>query len=375
LLSLYLHFPWCIKKCPYCDFNSHAIGGGSLPEEQYLQALLQDLLIDSKLIAGQEISTIFLGGGTPSLFSAQAFEKVFSNFNKVIPIAKDAEITLEANPGTIECGKFADYKKVGINRVSLGVQSFNDKHLKKLGRIHSADTAKRAIDELHAAGISNFNIDLMHGLPDQTAEMAQADLKTAIKLQPSHISWYQLTIEPNTVFYSKPPKLPVDDDLFAIEEAGKELLAEAGFRQYEVSAYSRLNKQCQHNLNYWRFGDYLGVGAGAHGKLTLVDGAVIRTSKKALPRAYLAENSDFLREKHQLKRADLIAEFMLNALRLNSGFSLQLFSEQTGLNAKAIQSKLDQAIKKGLLQKGAENIKTTALGARFLNECLEVFMA
>ncbi len=372
-LSLYIHVPWCVKKCPYCDFNSHA-QSGELPEKTYVERLLQDLANDLPRVAGREIQTVFIGGGTPSLFSPESYRRLFAGIREQITIAPDAEITLEANPGTIEHGQFTGYREVGINRISLGVQSFNNDHLKKLGRIHRDEEVLRAVAELKAAGLNNFNLDLMHGLPDQAQAQAMEDLRRAIELQPTHLSWYQLTLEPNTVFYSKPPKLPDDDQLADIEEAGKILLQKAGYRQYETSAYAQSNKQCRHNLNYWRFGDYLGIGAGAHGKLTdLTTGQITRLWKKKQPKAYLDVTQSLIGGEERIASVAIPFEFMLNALRLSEGFSIEHYQQATGLSFEAITPIVAQAIQRGLLQQVEQQIIPTELGAQFLNETLLLF--
>ncbi len=360
-LALYLHFPWCVKKCPYCDFNSHALSG-SLPAERYIARLIEDFSLNSGI--GRKITSIFMGGGTPSLFSAKELSPLF---DVILPhCERDLEITLEANPGTIERGQFKDYFDLGINRISLGVQSFNEKHLKKLGRIHNTDDIFKAVDELTSAGFSNFNLDLMHGLPDQTPEEALSDLKQAIDLNPTHLSWYQLTIEPNTYFATKPPTLPNDDALADIEDAGFKLLAQAGFERYEVSAFARDGRYCQHNLNYWQFGDYLGIGAGAHGKINLT-----RTTKPKLPKTYMGM---FPPATEVIASDALPFEFMMNALRLTHGFPIPLFEERTGLPLTLIAPTLQTLYQKKLLIAEHGRIKTTPLGQRFLNDVLEQFL-
>jgi putative oxygen-independent coproporphyrinogen III oxidase len=362
-----------VKKCPYCDFNSHA-QSGELPEKAYIERLLEDLANDAPRVVGREIQTIFIGGGTPSLFSPDAYRWLFAGIREHIAIAPDAEITLEANPGTIEYGQFSGYRDVGVNRVSLGVQSFNNEHLKKLGRIHRDQEVVQAVAELKHAGFDNFNLDLMHGLPDQTQTQAINDLHRAIELAPTHLSWYQLTLEPNTVFYSKPPKLPDDDQLADIEEAGKVVLENAGYRQYETSAYSKMGKQCRHNLNYWRFGDYLGIGAGAHGKITdLTTGQITRLWKKKQPKAYLDHTQSLIGGEEQIAPDQISFEFMLNALRLMEGFSIELYEQTTGLAFQGIDPIVQQTIQRGLLKRMDQQIIPTDLGARFLNETLLLF--
>ena len=288
-LSLYIHVPWCVRKCPYCDFNSHE-SKGELPEQQYIETLLEDLKADSSYIQGRKIHSIFIGGGTPSLFSAEAYQRLFEEIQTLVPFADNIEITLEANPGTVEQGRFAEYRRIGINRLSIGIQSFDAEKLEALGRIHSNDEAIHAAEQAREAGFDNFNLDLMFGLPEQSTREALNDLKTAITLKPAHISWYQLTLEPNTVFHRYPPALPEDDLIFTMQETGQALLASHGYQHYETSAYTKEGHACQHNLNYWRFGDYLGIGAGAHGKITLPEqNQIIRTRKSRQPDHYLNE--------------------------------------------------------------------------------------
>ncbi|MDF2940292.1 MAG: coproporphyrinogen oxidase [Gammaproteobacteria bacterium] len=372
-LSLYIHFPWCVKKCPYCDFNSHQ-KPNELPEEAYIKALLQDLKQDADFAQGRPIQSIFLGGGTPSLFSAKALADLFAEIQNQISLASDCEITLEANPGTIERGQFSEYRSIGINRISLGVQSFQTEQLKKLGRIHSGDEAARAVEEIHRAGFDNFNIDLMHGLPGQTLETGLSDIKKALELAPSHLSWYQLTIEPNTLFYAKPPQLPEDEILASIEIEGEALLAQAGFMHYETSAFAKPGRQCRHNINYWQFGDYLGIGAGAHAKITdPSQQKIFRSYKHKHPKAYLNPEQNFIAEMKTIDEAELPMEFMLNCLRLKRGFSVEQFESRTGLKLESIEKPLSIAYQKGLLEREANIIRPTALGAKFLNEILTLF--
>jgi len=330
-LALYVHVPWCVKKCPYCDFNSHGLKG-RLPEAEYVQALLADLDADRAAFAdaldGRGIETVFFGGGTPSLFSGAAIGATLDGVAARIPIARDAEVTLETNPGTVEHGRFRDYRAAGVNRVSLGVQSFDDEALRRIGRIHGADEARRAVRLAQDDGIDNINLDLMYALPQQSEQGALADVAEAVALAPQHISHYQLTLEPNTLFAARPPKLPNDDAAWAMQERCQAALADSGYAQYEVSAYARDGRECRHNLNYWRFGDYLGIGAGAHGKLTAPDGAIRRTWKLKHPERYLAAAAGAER----LGGDDLVPpeqrpfEYMLNALRLNEGFALSAFA-------------------------------------------------
>lgn len=371
-LSLYIHVPWCVRKCPYCDFNSHE--SRHIPEAEYVAALLQDLKQDAALAQGRQIQTIFIGGGTPSLFSADSYTQLLQQIHQIIPIAKDAEITLEANPGTFEYKKFAGFHNAGINRLSIGVQSFADDQLKALGRIHNPTEAIDAITAARAVGFEKLNIDLMHGLPGQTVTQALADLQQAIALRPTHLSWYQLTIEPNTVFYSKPPTLPDDDALGDIEEAGFALLAEQGFQRYETSAFARAGFQCEHNLNYWRFGDYLAIGAGAHGKITdLQQGSITRYQKTRRPDDYLASDKTFTAKRNQVSAQDLPFEFFMNTLRLHQPIPKTLFNERTFLNADAVQDSVQQAQAQQLLTETDTHWQTTELGQRFLNTLLNLF--
>ena len=376
-LSLYIHIPWCVRKCPYCDFNSHK-AGESLPEKDYVAALLDDLDRDLHWVQGRSIHSIFFGGGTPSLLSVEAYEALFAGLKQRLTFDHDIEITLEANPGTFEAEKFKGYRQLGINRLSIGIQSFRDDQLKALGRIHSADEAIRAVEMARNAGFDNFNLDLMHGLPDQTLDMALADIQQALDLNPTHLSWYQLTIEPNTEYFKYPPKLPEDETLWAIQEAGQKLLAENGFAQYEISAYSQAGTQAgtqaKHNLNYWQFGDYLGIGAGAHGKVTLpAQNQILRTAKTRLPKDYLNLAKPFLVSADNIESEDRPLEFMMNALRLYQGTDKQLFSARTGLDFSALSPQYEAAIQEGFLETGPE-IKTTAKGQLFLNALLERFL-
>lgn len=376
-LSLYIHFPWCVRKCPYCDFNSHEFEG-ELPEAAYINALLADLQQSLPAIWGRPIESIFIGGGTPSLMSAEGLERLLSSLRALLGLTPECEITLEANPGTVEQGRFAEYRAAGVNRLSIGVQSFAEEQLKRLGRIHSRDEALRAAEAAHAAGLDNFNLDLMFGLPGQSAEQALADVQQAVALEPAHISYYQLTIEPNTAFAHQPPVLPEDDALWAIQQQGQETLAVAGYVQYEVSAYARDGWQCRHNLNYWRFGDYLGIGPGAHGKLTHpAEGRVERVWKQRHPRRYL-ESADTLQVvagRRDLSREDLALEFMMNALRLHDGFDSALFQAHTGLPITVVEQPLREAERLGLVEWGLHRITPTERGRNYLNELLELFMA
>ena len=368
-LSIYIHYPWCVKKCPYCDFNSHE---GSI-HNGYIKALLKDLDDDLKFIQNRKIHSIFIGGGTPSLMSIEDAYELFDGLNERLSISKNIEITLEANPGTFEVEKFSEFRKAGINRLSVGVQSFKDNQLKFLGRIHSGSDALRAISEAKKVGFDNLNIDLMYGLKDQTIDMCLEDVMQAIELKPSHISFYQLTLEPNTLFAKYPPKLPIDEKIWDMGEQGAELLNQNGFRQYEVSAYSE--RPSEHNINYWKFGDYIGIGAGAHGKITDVESQqIFRTLKPKSPKEYLSKmqtGADIPTK----KEVDNVAfEFMLNSLRLKDGFSSSLFESRTGLLIKSLSSELGRAENLGLLENKNNWIKPTSKGFNFLNELQEIFL-
>ncbi|MEX6501919.1 radical SAM family heme chaperone HemW [Pseudomonas zhanjiangensis] len=372
-LALYIHIPWCVKKCPYCDFNSHA-AGPQLPEEDYVKALLADLDADLAHVHGRELSSIFFGGGTPSLFSAGALGRLLQGVERRVPFAADIEITLEANPGTFEQAKFRDYRALGINRLSIGVQSFQAAKLKALGRIHDGDEAIRAADMARAAGFDNFNLDLMHGLPEQSLEDALGDLRTAIDQGPAHLSWYQLTLEPNTVFWNQPPSLPEDDCLWDIQEAGQALLAEHGYGQYEVSAYARAGKAARHNLNYWTFGDFLGIGAGAHAKLSSPAGVIQRSWKTRLPKDYLDPSKRFSAGQRVLTADELPFEFLINGLRLTDGVAAELFTQRTGLPLSQLAEARRQAVERGLLHGDPARLAATREGQLFLNDLLQYFL-
>jgi len=376
-LSLYIHFPWCLRKCPYCDFNSHGLQG-ELPEQAYIDALLADLEQELPAVWGRTVQTIFMGGGTPSLFSARAIDRLLSGIRARVPLSPLAEITLEANPGTLEQGKFAAYRAAGVNRLSIGVQSFNATQLRTLGRVHTADEARLAILSAREAGFDNLNLDLMFGLPSQTVSQAVDDLYAAIESNPEHLSWYQLTLEPNTPFYALPPPLPDDDEKWAMQEAGHSHLAERGYTQYEVSAYAQNGRGCRHNLNYWRFGDYIGIGAGAHGKLT--DGArgtIQRRWKKRHPRDYLAGagKQAGLQGQRRLDAAAAVFEFALNRLRLCEGFTLSDFSAACGLDPEQIRPRLEQAVADGLLVLDNHRFRHTPRGWHFLDNLVAYFLA
>lgn len=378
-LALYIHIPWCVRKCPYCDFNSHK-AEATLPEAEYVAALIEDLKIDVALCRGRKLSSIFIGGGTPSLFTAESIDQILKAAANIVGFEDDIEITMEANPGTFEQEKFSAFRACGVNRLSIGVQSFSDVQLQKLGRIHSSGEAKAAVAMARKAGFDNINIDLMHGLPEQTLEQGLDDLRQAIALKPEHLSWYQLTIEQNTEFYSAPPPLPVDDTLADIQEQGHDLLLAAGFSQYEVSAYTQPQKNSRHNLNYWRFGDYLGIGAGAHGKITHITDNTLhieRRHKTRQPQHYLDYQqrvTGFVAGQQQLDPVQLPLEFIMNALRLCDGVSMSNFTETTGLSAQALEPKRQQLIDRKLLFDDPQRLQTTELGQRFLNEVLAVYM-
>ncbi len=368
-LSLYVHMPWCVRKCPYCDFNSYTLRE-TLPELQYVAALERDFEAQAQDARGRPIVSIFFGGGTPSLFPPDAIGRVLEAARRHLSVAPDCEITLEANPGTVERGRFTGYREAGVNRVSLGAQSFDARQLEALGRIHSPGETTRAAEELHAAGLPNFNLDLMYALPGQDVAAAARDMEQALALGPAHLSHYQLTLEPGTQFAANPPSLPGDDVAAEMLVACHERLANAGFSQYEVSAYSKAGHQCRHNLNYWTFGDYVGTGAGAHGKLTFADrGEIVRTTQQREPRRYLAGSPNAMARK-RVAAADLPFEFMMNALRLVEGFSPLVFTERTGLDWASVQPKIGGLVARGLLVTDEGICKPTGLGLRFLNEML-----
>ena len=372
-ISLYIHTPWCIKKCPYCDFNSHALKG-ALPETSYIEALITDFREQLPLLQGRTIQSIFIGGGTPSLLTPESYDKLFQALRKMATISKDAEITMEANPGTVEQQRFLGYRQLGINRISIGIQSLQDDKLKTLGRIHNATEALKAIETAKAAGFSNFNIDLMFGLPQQSVEDGLYDLRTAIDCHPSHLSWYQLTLEPNTYFDKFPPTLPDDDAIGSLQTEGQKLLAEHAYQQYEVSAYSQENKQCRHNLNYWEFGDYLGIGAGAHGKITDFNNQqVMRRWNVKNPKDYLNTEKGFMENQTIVSAKELPLEFMMNALRLQKSVSLDLFIHRTGLNTDILQPAIKSASEANLLEVRDAAIHLSESGHRYLNDVLNYF--
>ncbi|WP_437417514.1 radical SAM family heme chaperone HemW [Stutzerimonas chloritidismutans] len=372
-LAAYVHIPWCVRKCPYCDFNSHA-AGPELPEDAYVAALLADLRADLEHVGDRRLTSIFFGGGTPSLFSAKALAAIVDGLERLVGFSEDIEITLEANPGTFEQAKFRDYRQLGINRLSIGVQSFQADKLKALGRIHDGDEAIRAADMARAAGFDNFNLDLMHGLPDQSLEDALSDLRIAIAQQPTHLSWYQLTLEPNTVFWSQPPQLPEDDILWDIQETGQTLLAEHGYRQYETSAYAQPGQQARHNLNYWTFGDFLGIGAGAHAKLSRTDGRIVRSWKTRLPKDYLDPAKAFRAGEKLLAADELPFEFLMNVLRLTDGVPAMLFTQRTGLPLDVLAKPRRDTEARGLLSADPARLAATPKGQLFLNDLLQSFL-
>ncbi|MGH8371348.1 MAG: radical SAM family heme chaperone HemW [Gammaproteobacteria bacterium] len=374
-LSLYVHLPWCVRKCPYCDFNSHALRA-SLPEREYVDALLRDLDLDLPRVSGRRIETVFFGGGTPSLFSAEAIARFLAQAQQRIPFASGIEISLEANPGTVEHGRFAEYKAAGITRLSIGVQSFDPNQLKKLGRIHSADEAVRAAEEAHAAGLSNFNLDLMYGLPGQTPEQAEEDVRRAIALSPAHLSHYQLTLEPNTLFYAQPPALPEEDAVWTMQQTCQSLLDEHSYAQYEISAYARSGRRCRHNLNYWQFGDYLGIGAGAHGKLTDLAGTRWRIWKVKHPASYLrdAGSPAGVGGIDAVKPTELGFEFMLNRLRLMDKFTETEFKNATGQDFDAVRPPAEHAATLDLMTRTGDAWQVTSRGHTFLNELQQLFL-
>lgn len=372
-LSLYIHIPWCIKKCPYCDFNSH-VATSVIPEADYIKAVIEDLKNDLPWVQGRKLHSIFFGGGTPSLFSGFSIGAVLREAERLIGFENNIEITLEANPGVMDQQNFSDLYAAGVNRLSIGIQSFNDTHLKSLGRVHDSQDALSAIDIAQSSGFSNFNIDLMHGLPNQSIANAINDIEIAVSSGASHISWYQLTIEPNTEFYSRPPILPVDDRLADIQRSGLHIIKKNNYSQYEVSAFARNGQKSRHNVNYWQFGDYLGIGAGAHGKVTIPeDNQVIRTTKTRQPKDYLNRVGSPLAKKIEISKEDIILEFMMNGLRLNNGVPTHYLSSRTGLDEKSIKQKVSKLQSQGLMESSALRYQTTSLGYQFLNTVLQSF--
>ena len=371
-LSLYIHIPWCVQKCPYCDFNSHALKD-EVPHVEYVQHLLRDLEIDLPLIGDREVRTIFIGGGTPSLLSSSAMQMLMDGVRARLTLSPDAEVTMEANPGTVEADRFSAYQRAGINRISIGVQSFSPQKLQRLGRIHGPEEAVRAAELAESLSLRSFNLDLMHGLPDQSLEEALDDLRQAIALNPPHLSWYQLTIEPNTLFGSRPPVLPDDDALWDIFEQGDQLLQAAGYQQYETSAYAKPGYRCEHNLNYWRFGDYLGIGCGAHGKLTQPDGRIVRTVKTRHPRGFRQGN--YREKQYDVADSDKPFEYFMNRFRLLEAAPRDEFSRYTGLSEQVIRPQMDAAIAAGYVNETPQQWQITEKGKLFLNSLLELFLA
>ena len=377
-LALYIHIPWCVQKCPYCDFNSHQLKGG-IPEDEYIAHVLGDLQQDIALITHnghiRPISSIFIGGGTPSLLSIEGMHKLLTGVKNRVPINAHAEITMEANPGTVEADKFLGFTEAGVNRISMGIQSFQEKHLQALGRIHNSQQSHNAIGYARALALRSFNTDIMHGLPDQTLDNALDDLAQAIAHCPPHLSWYQLTIEPNTLFYSKPPTLPNDDILWDIQLQGQAVLKENGYEQYEISAYAKTGHECAHNLNYWRFGDYLGIGCGAHGKITLPDFSIIRTEKVKHPKGYMDLTRNYLYKQTNIANEDLAFEFFMNRFRLMQACPKDAFLSHTGRELSQHEALILQKISsKGLLDISPNNWQVTELGRRYLNTLLEEFV-
>jgi len=375
-LAIYVHVPWCVRKCPYCDFNSHAAKAQDIPEAAFLAQIKADILQDAPLAQGRRAQSVFFGGGTPSLLSANAIRQIIGWLKEFVGFTDDAEVTLEANPGTFEAEKFAGFYKAGVNRLSIGVQSFQDPFLQTLGRIHSAEDAIAAIKQAKQVGFINFNIDLMHGLPDQTQEQALADLAQAVALSPTHISWYQLTIEQNTEFYRQPPVLPEDDTLWDIQQAGQDYLASEGFSRYEVSAYAKGNHRSQHNLNYWRYGDYLGIGPGAHGKFTKLSGTldIVRTRKTRLPKDYLSTTRPLVRIEEPVVMIDRPFDYFINTLRIREPVSLNHFQAATGVPLADIESVLRELESKQWIKRNGDLFDTTETGFLYLNELLTYWL-
>jgi oxygen-independent coproporphyrinogen-3 oxidase len=380
-LALYVHMPWCVRKCPYCDFNSH-VAPESIPQQQYIDALLEDLAIDASAAQGRALVSVFFGGGTPSLFTPEEVGRFLERARSLVAFAPDLEITLEANPGTVEHGRFSGYRDAGINRVSLGAQTFDASHLRTLGRIHGSGDIARAVEEVRSAGIENFNLDLMYGLPAQTLQQALADLDAALALEPAHISHYQLTLEPGTVFYHRPPPLPDSDAIWQMQLDCQEQLAARGYEHYEVSAYARACRRSRHNLNYWQFGDYIGVGAGAHGKLTSLASdersrfTIVRSARVKQPREFLRRSAaERVSDRFQVATADLPFEYMLNVLRLTDAFGEVDFEARTGVAFATIASSLQEAQRKRLVERaGVGRWRVTGLGQRFLNDLQALFL-
>ncbi|MEJ2644034.1 MAG: radical SAM family heme chaperone HemW [Gammaproteobacteria bacterium] len=376
-LALYVHLPWCVRKCPYCDFNSHELKT-DLPEQAYVDALLADIEFELPAIWGRVVQSIFIGGGTPSLFSPEAIDRLLAGVRSRLRCKPALEITLEANPGTVEQGRFAEYRAAGVNRLSIGVQSFQPDQLERLGRIHDRREAIRAAESAHYAGLDNFNLDLMFGLPDQSLGACLADVSIAVDLEPAHISFYQLTLEPNTRFHRYPPALPEEDIVWSMQEQGRTALEAGGYTQYEISAYARPGRRCDHNLNYWRFGDYLGIGAGAHGKITDAQRqAVTRRWKLKHPRDYVerAGTMEAVGGESLLRPVDAVLEFMMNGLRLNEGFTASQFKAATGLPLETAAAAIDQGLTAGLLERhGTDGLQASVTGRQYLNDLLALFL-
>lgn len=372
-LSLYVHIPWCVRKCPYCDFNSH-VAADTLPEADYIDALLGDLAEDASLAQGRKPQSIFIGGGTPSLFSDRAIGKLLAGIDATLGLEDCTEITMEANPGAVDEAHFHGYRAAGVNRLSIGVQSFSEDFLHTLGRIHTPNDARHAFDTARRAGFDNINIDLMYGLPEQSPEQARSDLEQGIALQPEHLSWYELTLEPNTAFYSQPPSLPGEGPILTIEKAGHALLAKNNYQRYEVSAYAQAQRRSRHNLNYWQFGDYLALGAGAHGKATLLEsGEVIRFWKTRTPADYLGKAGNRNARRQVISAADMPFEFMMNALRLVDGVDEKLFARRTGIELATLAKVRRRLVEQGLLEAGPR-LRTSARGGALLNSVLQAFI-
>ena len=375
-LSLYIHLPWCLKKCPYCDFNSHE-KPSQWSEQEYIDALLYDLDQQKNSVRGRRLETLFIGGGTPSLFSPESFDRLLRGIDASISIAPNAEITLEANPGASDAERFRRYRDIGINRLSIGIQSFNDELLKKIGRVHDGREASMAASMAREAGFCEFNLDLIFGLPGQTEALALSDIETAIQLEPTHISFYQLTLEPNTLFYKFPPKLPNEDLTWSIQEVGQARLKEAGYGQYEVSAYARAGSRARHNLNYWTFGDYLGIGAGAHGKITdSVTGAICRTERLKMPQSYMkaAQSGASLGTERRIQDDEIAFEFLMNGLRLREGFKMEDFMARTRLKPETLEPTLSRLLNQELLERAPDGIRCTSHGYNFLDTILQSFL-
>lgn len=373
-ISIYIHIPWCIKKCPYCDFNSHGHSQDNLPEEAYINALINDFEQDLPYIAGRTVQSIFIGGGTPSIIQPKAIAKILAHLQKKLPFSPQCEVTLEANPGVLDNQQLSLYPEIGINRISLGVQSFNNESLKRLGRVHNHDDIINAITNIKKNKFKSFNLDIMYGLPGQSIHDSIQDLKTAMQFIPPHFSWYQLTIEPNTVFYSKRPQLPDEDNIYNMEQAGYEILNQHKLTRYETSAFSAPNHQCLHNLNYWQYGDYLGIGAGAHSKIT-IDDKIIRFYKTKMPKLYLAAKQQKRCDYKLVEKKERIFEFMLNNLRLHSPIPWQRFTSSTQSSMQDIVKQIQEAKDKGLIKSSQDSLIITGLGRRYLNNLTEIFLS